>query len=60
MPTEIIISDMSGKTYDCSNGFSIIGNNSIEINVENLNSGVYILNIKLPDGNQKTYRFIKE
>ena len=59
-PMEITISDMSGKIYDYSNLYTNSSKGSIEINVEGLSAGVYILNLKLIDGKITTYKFVKE
>ena len=59
-PMEITISDMSGKIYDYSNLYTNSSKGSIEINVEGLSAGVYIMNLKLTDGKITTYKFVKE
>lgn len=59
-PSQIIITDMNGKTVPQHYNVESYDNEILRVNVENLLKGAYFIQVNYPNSNQNTYKFIKE
>ena len=59
-PSQISITDMSGKILEQNFPIESYDNEILKINVENLHKGVYFIQINYSNSNCNTYKFIKE